>query len=89
MASIGGAIDFYTRKTKDLLASVPTAAGTNFSKTILTNVGNVDSKGIEVSLNATPIQTKDWEVEPELQLHLAEHEGEEPLTLQRVEARPT
>lgn len=58
---IGGAIDFYTRKTKDLLASVPTAAGTNFSKTILTNVGNVDSKGIEVSLNTTPIQTKDWE----------------------------
>lgn len=58
---IGGAIDFYTRKTKDLLASVPTAAGTNFSKTILTNVGNVDSKGIEVSLNATPIQAKDWE----------------------------
>ena len=58
---IGGAIDFYTRKTKDLLASVPTAAGTNFSKTILTNVGNVDSKGIEVSMNATPIQTKDWE----------------------------
>ncbi len=58
---IGGAIDFYTRKTKDLLASVPTAAGTNFSKTILTNVGNVDSKGIEVSLNATPVQTKDWE----------------------------
>lgn len=58
---IGGAIDFYTRKTKDLLASVPTAAGTNFSKTILTNVGNVYSKGIEVSLNATPIQTKDWE----------------------------
>lgn len=58
---IGGAIDFYTRKTKDLLASVSTAAGTNFSKTILTNVGNVDSKGIEVSLNATPIQTKDWE----------------------------
>lgn len=58
---IGGAIDFYTRMTKDLLASVPTAAGTNFSKTILTNVGNVDSKGIEISLNATPIQTKDWE----------------------------
>ena len=58
---IGGAIDFYTRKTKDLLASVPPAAGSTFSKTILTNVGNVDSKGIEVSLNATPIQTKDWE----------------------------
>ena len=58
---LGGSLDFYTRKTKDLLASVPTAAGTNFSKTILTNVGNVDSKGIELTLNATPIQTKDWE----------------------------
>ena len=58
---LGGAIDFYTRKTKDLLASVPPAAGSTFSKTILTNVGNVDSKGIEVSLNATPIKTKDWE----------------------------
>ncbi len=58
---LGGSMDFYTRKTKDLLASVPTAAGTNFSKTILTNVGNVDSKGVEVTLNATPVQTKDWE----------------------------
>ena len=58
---IGGSVDFYTRKTKDLLASVSTAAGTNFAKTILTNVGNVDSKGVEVTLNATPIQTKDWE----------------------------
>lgn len=62
------------------MASVPTAAGTNFSKTILTNVGNVDSKGIEVSLNATPIRTQGLGVEPELQLHLAGHEGEEPLT---------
>ncbi len=58
---LGGSVDFYTRKTKDLLASVPTAAGTNFSKSILTNVGNIDSHGIEVTLNATPVKTKDWE----------------------------
>lgn len=55
-----GSFDFYTRQTKDLLATVPSAAGTNFDKTILTNVGNVDSHGIEFSLNATPIQTEDW-----------------------------
>jgi len=55
-----GSFDFYTRQTKDLLATVPAAAGTNFDKTILTNVGNVDSRGIEVSLNATPIDTKDF-----------------------------
>jgi len=56
-----GSVDYYTRKTEDLLSTVPSAAGTNFAKTILTNVGNVDSKGVEVTLNAIPIQTKDWE----------------------------
>lgn len=57
---IGGSFDFYTRKTKDLLATVPSAAGTNFDKTILTNVGNVESKGIEFSLNVTPVKTEKW-----------------------------
>ena len=57
---ISGSIDYYTRKTSDLLATVPAAAGTNFSRTITTNVGNVDSEGVEVNINATPIDTKDW-----------------------------
>lgn len=57
---ITGSFDFYTRQTKDLLATVPAPAGTTFGKTTLTNVGNVDSHGIEFSLNATPIQTKNW-----------------------------
>ena len=57
---ISGSFDFYTRKTEDLLATVAAPAGSTFDKTILTNVGNVDSKGIEVTLNATPIQTKNW-----------------------------
>src|SRR5690554_5832753 len=55
-----GSVDFYTRKTKDLLASVASPAGTNFDKNILTNVGNVDSEGMELTLNAIPIQTNDW-----------------------------
>ncbi len=59
-----GSFDYYTRETKDLIATVPAAAGTAFDKTITTNVGNVDSHGIEVTLNATPIQTKDftWDI---------------------------
>ncbi len=57
---LSGSFDYYTRKTKDLLATVPSPAGTNFDKSILTNVGNVDSKGIEVTLNARPIDTKDF-----------------------------
>ncbi len=56
---ISGSLDYYTRKTKDLLATVPTAAGTNFAKTITTNVGNMESSGIEASLNLIPVQTGD------------------------------
>ena len=56
--------DYYTRKTKDLLAEVPVPAGANFNSRMTTNVGNVDSKGIEMTVSATPIQTKDltWDV---------------------------
>jgi iron complex outermembrane receptor protein len=57
---ITASIDYYTRKTEDLLATVPAAAGTNFRSEILTNVGNVDSKGVELNLGFSPIQTKDW-----------------------------
>ena len=59
-----GSIDYYTRQTKDLLARVPAAAGTNFDNTILTNVGNVDSEGLEIALNAVPVDNKEftWEL---------------------------
>ncbi|MCF0219819.1 MAG: TonB-dependent receptor [Muribaculaceae bacterium] len=52
--------DFYTRKTEDLLATVPVAAGVNFDRQMLTNVGNVDSKGVELAISANIIDTKDW-----------------------------
>lgn len=52
--------DYYTRKTSNLLATVPVPAGTNFNKLMLENVGNVDSKGLELALTAAIIDTKDW-----------------------------
>ncbi len=57
---ISGSVEYYTRKTEDLLATVPSPAGTNFDKNILTNVGNVDSEGLEVSLNLTPVDNENW-----------------------------
>lgn len=57
---ITGSFDFYTRQTEDLIATVPAPAGTTFDKTITTNVGNVDSHGLEFTLNASPIQTEEW-----------------------------
>jgi len=57
---LSGSAEYYIRETEDLLATVPSPAGTNFDKTILTNVGNVDSEGVEVSLNAVPVDNTDW-----------------------------
>lgn len=58
---ITGSVDYYNRKTEDLLAVVPVAAGTNFNKQMLSNVGNINSHGVEVSLSAAPVKTEDWE----------------------------
>lgn len=52
--------DYYTRKTENLLATVPVPAGTNFDKAMLENVGNVDSKGLELAVTAHVVDTKDW-----------------------------
>ncbi len=54
---ISGTVDYYSRKTKDLLANVTVAAGANFVNRITTNVGNVESKGFEFTLNTTPVRT--------------------------------
>lgn len=57
---LSGSVDYFTRRTEDLLATVSIPAGINFNKTMLSNVGNVDSKGVEILLNANIIDTKDW-----------------------------
>lgn len=57
---ISGALELYYRKTKDLLNTVSIAAGTNFSNELLTNMGELENKGIEFTVNAQPIVSKDW-----------------------------
>ena len=53
-------IDAYLRKTTDLLNSANVAAGSNFKNTVMTNIGSMENKGIEVTIGAKPIQAKDW-----------------------------
>lgn len=55
---ISGAVDLYQKKTKDLLSVIPIAPGSNFDISILTNVGNLTSKGVEFTVNTIPVQTK-------------------------------
>ena len=57
---ISGNVDAYMRNTTDLLNNVITPMGANFGNQILTNIGSMQNKGIEFSLNVVPVQTKDW-----------------------------
>jgi iron complex outermembrane receptor protein len=55
-----GSIDFYHRKTKDLLMEAPVAGMSNFSNKLLKNIGSMQNTGVEFSITGRPIQTTDW-----------------------------
>ncbi|MEN8116598.1 MAG: TonB-dependent receptor [Bacteroidota bacterium] len=59
-----GAIDAYQRYTNDLINFIPVPAGTNLTNQILTNVGDMEIRGIEFSINAMAISKEDlsWEI---------------------------
>lgn len=57
---ITGSVDFYYKKTSDLLVKVPQPAGSNFAAYFLANIGNMENKGVEFSVNAQIVRTKDF-----------------------------
>ena len=61
---ISGSIEVYKNTSDDLLNNIPIPVGSNFSNYLLTNVGSMVNKGVEVGLNVTPILEKDfsWEL---------------------------
>ena len=50
---------FYNRETKDQIFTLPVDPATGYSY-MVTNFGNVRNRGIELLVNTTPIQTKDF-----------------------------
>lgn len=61
---IYGSLDLYKRHTDDLLNTINVISGTNFSSVLTTNIGEMDNKGVEFSINAVPVQTKNfkWDI---------------------------
>jgi len=55
---ISGSLDFYYRKTDNLLVDIPTAQNGNLSNHVFTNVGNLENKGVEFSVNAVAVTNK-------------------------------
>ncbi|RZK36933.1 MAG: SusC/RagA family TonB-linked outer membrane protein, partial [Pedobacter sp.] len=53
-----GSVDAYYKKTKDLLSTINIPVGTNFSNLLTTNVGNMEVRGIEGSINFAAIKSE-------------------------------
>ncbi|MBR1464704.1 MAG: TonB-dependent receptor [Prevotella sp.] len=54
-------VDYYNRDTNDLLYSVPIPSTSGYSS-VLSNIGKVNNRGLEVALNADIVRNKDLKV---------------------------
>ncbi|NLA16186.1 MAG: TonB-dependent receptor [Bacteroidales bacterium] len=61
---ITGSAEAYYRHTYDLLNVISTPLGSNFGNSIISNIGNMENKGLEFTLNVIPVQTADmhWSI---------------------------
>ena len=57
---INGTIEFYNKKTKDLIWDYPVSSYIYPFSSIAANVGEITNRGIEFTINAVPIQTKNF-----------------------------
>ena len=57
---LNGSIDYYKRKTSDLLYDYTVPTPPYVYNTLFTNVGQVTNEGIELTLNATPVKTQNF-----------------------------
>ena len=57
---INGNIDYYHRRTKDLLSTVNVSAGSNFKNQMLGNIGSLYNQGVEFAINAVLVDKKNF-----------------------------
>jgi TonB-dependent starch-binding outer membrane protein SusC len=55
--------DYYFRQTKDLINTIPVAMGSNLTNFLTTNVGDMEGRGVEITLTGKPIDKKDFTVQ--------------------------
>ena len=57
---ISGSIEYYNKHTNDLIWDYPVSTNIYPYSSIAANVGEITNKGIEFSITAVPVQTKDF-----------------------------
>ncbi len=61
---LSGSVDYYYRKTTDLINDASVSAGSNFRNVVRSNIGSLENRGVEASLTVRPIVTENvqWEI---------------------------
>lgn len=57
---ISGSVNAYIKQTKDLIAQAFVDPFTNFGNKIDKNIGDMENKGVEFTLNVVPVKTDDF-----------------------------
>ncbi len=57
---LSGSIEYYYKKTTDLLNQITQPAFTNFSNTIIANIGSMVNQGVEFTINAQPVRSNNF-----------------------------
>lgn len=57
---INGTIEWYNKSTKDMIWNYPVSQAKYPVGNLVANVGKMRNRGIELTINAVPIQTRDW-----------------------------
>lgn len=65
---LGGTIEYYDKRTSDLIYTYEVSTNRYPFGTMPANVGDISNKGIEFTINATPIQTKNFSWQTSLNL---------------------
>ncbi len=65
---INGSIEYYNKKTSDLIWSYAVSTSVYPLNWIRANVGDITNSGIEFSINAVPVKTKDFQWQTTLNL---------------------
>ncbi len=57
---LSGTLDWYYRKTTDLINTVAIPAGSNYQNTVTSNIGDMSNTGFEASVKWVVLDNKDW-----------------------------
>lgn len=60
---IYGSVDYYYKKTTDLLNLVSIPLGSNFTNQIIKNIGGMENQGIELNINANVVNKNDFSLD--------------------------